>query len=683
MKTIPYLGKILILFVFIVLVQSCGKNDDDASPNTDDEISNSDDVDPNEPIPIPNIVELAETVDMLSILVDALETADSGLTEALSADGQLTVFAPTNDAFNNLLNQLEGYEDLDDFDEAEEKAVLAEILKYHVISGTTAFSTNLSDEQVLGTLQTESITINIDGKVFIQDKTEVLAEVVSADNDASNGVVHIINKILLPQAVLDILFPKPTVVELVVEADELSLLEEAVLKVGLNNDLSADGPFTVFAPTNKAIEELFELLGDSFNSFDDFDNFLELQILEQILLYHVVPNNLTSADLVPGTLETLLEGETIEVVASGDSFVIDDASSVDANLIDIDKEGSNGVVHSIDKILIPQEVQDFLDTLNPDDSTAGIPTIKELVEDSEELVFLKEALEITGLLDTLGEDGPYTIFAPTSNTVNLLFGLLGNSISSLEDFDLDFEIDLLRKILSYHIVPGVFTSSDLTIGSVTTLLPEDVLEIGFVGGSFFLQDAIGLNVDFLITDIPAGNGLIHTIDRVLVPQSVIDGIVSKTESTIIEVVESLENHDLFISAFMMTRDSFEDVMNGAEFTFFLPTNQAFLELFDQLDGIDSLADFNTEEEVRLLGKILTYHCIDGTKVKYSDLFDNQELITFQGEKLDINTNTSVYVLDKTGELAKVKIPDTELLNGVLHIIDKVLLPQAALEQISS
>ncbi|MBS9463745.1 fasciclin domain-containing protein [Flagellimonas sp. 389] len=677
MKNIPHLGKSLVVLILVLFISSCSKNDD-ANPKTDDEIGNTDD----DPTTLPNIVALAESVDMLSTLMDAIELADADLVQTLSADGQLTIFAPTNDAFNALLDQLEGFEKLEDFDEEEEKALLAEILKYHVISGTVALSSDLSDGKVLETLQTESLKVNVDGSVFITDKTDDLSEVVSADNNASNGVVHIVDKVLVPQAALDILFPKPSIVEIVVETEQLSLLEEAVLKVGLDEDLNAEGPFTLFAPTDKAIEELFELLGDSFTSFDDFDNFLELQILKQILLYHVVSGNITSNELSPGTVPTLLENENIEVIASNDTFVIGDASDIDANLEEIDKEASNGVVHIIDKILIPQEVQDFLDALNPDDPNTGIPTIKELLEDSDELTFLKEALELTGLLDTLGEEGPYTVFAPTGETINFLFGLLGESFTKLEDFDLDFEIDLLRQVLSYHVVPGVFTANDLVIGDLNTLLNDDTIAVGYVNNAFFLQDALGLNVSFRVTDIPAGNGVIHTINRVMVPQSVIDTIVSRTESTITRILDRLdpEHKELAIAACLLVHESFEDILN-TEFTFFLPTNQAFLDLFDQLDGIDSLADFDTEEELKLLGTILTYHYIEGTKAKSTQLTNGQELITYQGEKLNINTNGGIQLIDQTGEPSNVTSPDIEVLSGVIHIVDKVLLPKQALNKL--
>ncbi|PRX55498.1 fasciclin domain-containing protein [Flagellimonas meridianipacifica] len=680
MKTIPHLRKFLLVFVLSLFVFACSNNDDDANPGTDDAIGNTDDdVTPS----LPNIVELAESVDVLSTLLDAIEAADPTIADALAGDGPFTVFAPTNDAFNDLLNQLDDFDGFDDFDEDAEQQLLASILQYHVISGTEAFSNNLSDGTVLTTLQTEEITVNVDGGVFIEDKTEELAEVVSADNDASNGVVHIINKVLLPQEVLDALFPKPSIVELVVETEELSLLEEAVIKANLVDALNAEGPFTVFAPTNAAIEELFELLGDSFTSFDDFDNFLELQILEQILLYHAVPGNVTSSDLAPGMINTLLQDETLEIISDGNTFVISDASDIDANILSPDQEASNGVVHVIDKILIPQEIQDFLDMLNPDDPDSGLPTIREIVESTDELDFLREALEITGLLETLGEDGPFTVFAPTNETITLLFALIGGSFGDLNEFNLDFEIDLLRQVLSYHVVPGIVTSGDLTPGTVTTLLPNDGFEIVNNNGEFALIDGLHLPVDLLLTDIPAANGVIHTIDRILIPESVIQTVLSETEQNLLELIENLGECDEFIYAFMLVRDRFEEVLQSQEFTFFLPTNQAFLELFDELDGIDSLADFDTTEELELLGTILLYHLVPETTAFANDLFNNQELESIQGERLNIMINNGVFILDKTADPARVTSPDIEVFSGVIHIIDKVLLPQEALNQLSS
>ncbi len=154
----------------------------------------------------PDIVELAQSVDNLSLLVEALIQADAGLVEALQGDGPFTVFAPTNEAFVNLLHALgSNYNSLEDFDTDEEKALLAQLLSYHVVAGNAVASEDLTDHQVIETLQGESITVRLNHGVFIQDKTHVNAQVIGADNEASNGIVHIINKVLIPQEIIDAL----------------------------------------------------------------------------------------------------------------------------------------------------------------------------------------------------------------------------------------------------------------------------------------------------------------------------------------------------------------------------------------------------------------------------------------------------------------------------------------------
>ncbi|MEM9001853.1 MAG: fasciclin domain-containing protein, partial [Bacteroidota bacterium] len=156
--------------------------------------------------PLPNIVELAQSVNQLSILVEALVQADAGLVEALAGDGPFTVFAPDNHAFEDLFHVLgRNYHDISDFDTPTEKEILAKILTYHVVAGAQEASTDLFDHQELMTLQGESVFININHGIAIRDKTHIDANVTDADNLASNGIVHLIDKILLPQEVIDIL----------------------------------------------------------------------------------------------------------------------------------------------------------------------------------------------------------------------------------------------------------------------------------------------------------------------------------------------------------------------------------------------------------------------------------------------------------------------------------------------
>lgn len=312
-----------------------------------------------------NIVQVAQATADLSLLVDALlktdESDDYDYVTTLSADGPFTVFAPTNTAFAALLEDLDGYASLADFDDEADKEVLATILEYHVVVGAAAFSTDLSDGQMITTLQGEDITVNLDGGVLISDATEVDAEVVLADVEASNGVVHVIDKVLLPQAIIDALNAQ-TIVDLALETDDLSSLVGALVQAdaGLVDTLGSDGPFTVFAPTNAAFQAVLDALGDDYNSLEDFDTMAEKEILATILTYHVVAGTAAfSTDLSDGQMITTVQGEDVTISIDGGVFV-SDATMDMAEVVLADVEADNGVVHVIDKVLLPQEAIDAL-----------------------------------------------------------------------------------------------------------------------------------------------------------------------------------------------------------------------------------------------------------------------------------------------------------------------------------
>jgi uncharacterized surface protein with fasciclin (FAS1) repeats len=251
---------------------------------------------------------------------------------------------------------------LADFDTPEEKALLAQILKYHVVAGAAAFSGDLSDGQMIETAQGESVAVSLTGGVFIQDKTDVDAAVAAADIVASNGVVHVIDKVLLPQEALDALMPTPNIVELAMDTDFLSLLVGALVQAdaGLVDLLQTDGPFTVFAPTDTAFAALLDALGDNYNSLADFDTPEEKALLAQILKYHVVAGAAAfSGDLSDGQMIPTAQGESITVSLTGGVF-IQDKTDVDATVGPADIAAANGVVHVIDKVLLPQEAIDAL-----------------------------------------------------------------------------------------------------------------------------------------------------------------------------------------------------------------------------------------------------------------------------------------------------------------------------------
>jgi uncharacterized surface protein with fasciclin (FAS1) repeats len=674
-KTFPF-KQFLSILAIVLLVWSCEKDNDNETQKSADL----------------NIVETAAGEEALSSLVAALTTADNSegtdLVATLSGNGPFTVFAPTNEAFTTLLGQLDGFDSLEDFDTDEERAILTTILTYHVVSGVAAKSTDLTNGQSIETFQGESVSVNLEGGVFIQDATDTDAQVILPDVETSNGVVHVIDKVLLPQAIIDALNNGEmendlgTLVDIVVATDALSSLEGAVLKAELAGTLASEGPFTVFAPTNEAFVALLEALGDQYNSLEDFDTAEEIALLKDILLYHVIAGaSVKEADLAESSVGTALEGNSIEIIASGETFVLGDASDVDANITATDIMASNGVAHVIDKVLLPQAALDFLAGLQ-------LKSIVDTAVATDDLSLLVDALgqANAGLVETLNGEGPFTVFAPTNAAFAALLDTLGEDFNSLADFDTEVEKALLVKVLTYHVVAGTAAfSADLSNGQLIESFQGENVGINLKDGTVHIEDATDTNATVVIPDVEASNGVVHVIDKVLLPQEVLDALAAMSLNTIVEIAIATNDLSLLVSALGQADAGLVETLGGAgPFTVFAPTNAAFVDLLDTLgDDFNSLSDFDTAEEKALLVKVLTYHVVAGTAAFSTDLSNGQHIETFQGENVGINIKDgTVHIEDATDDNAAVVMPDIEASNGVVHVINKVLLPQEVLDALT-
>ncbi len=281
----------------------------------------------------PTIVEIAASNEDFSTLVAAVQAA--GLADTLAGEGDFTVFAPTNDAFDALFASLGiAPEDL-----LADKPLLTEVLLYHVALG------ELTSEEVayLGELRMANgdlSTISVrDGSPYIND-----ARIIATDIMASNGVIHVIDAVILPSGV-----PAPVgavdanIVEVAVANEGFSTLVAAVQAADLAGTLSGNGPFTVFAPTNDAFNKTLGELGLS--AEDVLGN---KELLTNILLYHVAAGALDAQDVLGMGEITMLNGEvaTAEVV-DGVAYIAGVPIS-NANI-----RTSNGIIHVIDAVMIP------------------------------------------------------------------------------------------------------------------------------------------------------------------------------------------------------------------------------------------------------------------------------------------------------------------------------------------
>ena len=252
--------------------------------------------------PTQNIVQLASATPDLSTLVAAVKAA--GLVDTLSSKGPFTVFAPTNEAFAKLPKAT-----LDNLLKPENKQQLVDILTYHVAPGDFK-QADMMDMGSVQTVEGKNVTVRVVGKdVFLNS-----AKITAADNKASNGIVHIIDEVLMPSNAppTPVPAPLPSIPALATADKDLSTLVAALKAADLVDTLSGKGPFTVFAPTNEAFAKLPK---------GTLDNLLKPENKKQlvdILTYHVAAADVHKADLMDMDMLQTVEGKKVTVrVADG------------------------------------------------------------------------------------------------------------------------------------------------------------------------------------------------------------------------------------------------------------------------------------------------------------------------------------------------------------------------------
>ena len=463
-------------------------------------------------------------------LVAAL--AHAGLVDDLQAQGPFTVFAPTDDAF-----AAAGI-DLSTFDTDEENATLADILTYHVYVGAVE-AAQVTDGMTATMLNGDDATFTVTNEsVMIGDATVTMADVM-----ASNGIIHVIDKVLMPPAdLVDI----PTVAQGTGIHDSLVA---AVIQAELLSTLQGEGPFTVFAPTDDA----FTAAGIDLAALDNDEG---KAALTDILLYHVVSGAVPSSAVTDGMVAAAVNGDDL-TFSVGNGVMVNDANVVLADVM-----ASNGIIHVIDKVLIPPVpvteadgdicYNSFTNTIAAGASfdecmsyayyvdyemngqtftgcynlaTHTLTTVSQ--EECEAYMWtpamdiamtaqsttihnsLVAALAQAELVATVQGDGPFTVFAPTDDA----FAEAGIDLAALDNEE---GKALLTDILLYHVVSGAVPSSAVTDGLVAAAVNGDDLTFS-VGEGVMVNDA-----NVVLADVPASNGVIHVIDKVLMPPAEVD-----------------------------------------------------------------------------------------------------------------------------------------------------------------
>ena len=526
-------------------------------------------------------------------LVAALAQVD--LVTTLQGQGPFTVFAPTDQAF------ADAGIDLSTFDTDEENATLVDILLYHVYSGAV-YASDVTDGLVVEMVNGDNAMFTVtDGTVMIEDAT-----VTSADVMASNGVIHVIDKVLMPpvpytgigicyntathmivagasmeecgaymylenysmggqeftgcyntitHAMADttqqicesyVWTPPVDIATTAMTTGIHNSLVGALSISGLVTTLQGDGPFTVFAPSDQAF-------ADAGIDLAAFTTDEDIATLTDILLYHVYSGAVNAADVTDGLTVAMVNGDDASFTVSDGTVMVGDATVVLA-----DVPASNGVIHVIDKVLMPPvpiteadgdicyniathtisagasftECMSYMYVVDYEMAgqtfTGCYNTVTHQLSDVSEDVCgsymwtpavdiamtasattihnsLVAALTQAELVTTLQGDGPFTVFAPSDQA-------FADAGIDLDAFTTDEEIATLTDILLYHVYSGAVNAADVTDGLTVAMVNGDDASFTVSDGTVMVGDAT-----VTLADVPASNGVIYVIDKVLMP----------------------------------------------------------------------------------------------------------------------------------------------------------------------
>nr|AHN05555.1 transforming growth factor beta induced protein [Branchiostoma belcheri] len=554
-------------------------------------------------LPLKNIPATLEDTGADTML---LYTTRAGLTDQLENEGAFTVFAPSNEAWAELPQEVI------DALVSNVNVELRNALLYHMAEGVEEIK-DFSNDRMLRTLYRNSpMRINNYGDSIY---TVNCGRILRPNQRATNGIVHIIDKVVTPTT--------GTIDDFVSNNDRFATLRTAITAAGLSEMIQGEGPFTLFAPTNEAFnkippETLNRILGDA-------------DSLDALLKYHILDSGFCSAFITRRHKLRTMEGSRVNVSCGrgevGDEFRVNQ----EVKIVESDIVTDNGIIHVIDSVLIPNAAK------NVAEMSQGVapPAINEYLSSS-------------GIIDEMAEGGPWTILAPTDQA----FEALPADVQSRLATDTAFQ----KEIIGRHIVEGQLTGRKLIQGQDLRAIDGDTtLRTSLYRKTFCIDNACAYKGDH-----EANNGAVILIDRVLMP----------AEGSLWDLIDKDGSFSTLKTA-IQTAGLVDVFKNPAVFTVFAPTNEAFENL--PAGALDELLA-NSED----LANLLQYHVIGQMwhrkamrpNIKY-------RLPSVQGEKLELvrakDEESNEYVVTINGK-AKITQGETLASNGLLHVIDQVLVP---------
>ena len=276
--------------------------------------------------------------------------------------------------------------------------------------------------------------------------------------------------------------------------------------------------------------------------------------------------------------------------------------------------------------------------------------IVDVLSDYSEYSLLVEAVQAAGLVDTLKGRGPFTVFAPTNTAFVNLLGELKTTKDALFA-----DKPLLTAVLTYHVLAARVPAADIPFGRAITTVETGIFKIDNVGGPV-ITDERNRTANITVTNLYASNGVIHGIDKVILPG----------DKDIVATAQSIPDFSILVEA-VVAADLVSTLQGAGPFTVFAPTNAAFAAALSELDVRKDDLFANTE----LLTQILTYHVVPARVLK-AEVPLNTNITTVEGTAFQVNS--SLQIVDVANRLPNIVTTDVLTSNGVIHVIDRVILP---------
>ncbi|XP_045896667.1 periostin-like isoform X1 [Micropterus dolomieu] len=511
----------------------------------------------------------------------------SKLREEIEGKGSYTMFAPNNDAWDQL-------------DPTIRSALVSNVnielynaLHFHMVNRRLLTKDMKNDMTVTSMYNDLGLYINHYSTGVV---TVNCARIVHGNQVATNGVVHVIDRVITAVG--------NTIKDVLDNRDELSSFSAAVLASGMMDKLDQSGHYTLFAPTNEAFNKL---------SPGHLERIMEDKaVIVALVNYHLLNSVQCAEAIMAGSVYETAEGSTIEIGCDGDSLTVNGINMV----LKKDIVTTNGVIHLIDQVLIPDSAKEG----------------KELMGDSQST--FSDMVSELGLAASLGPKTEYTLLAPLNTAFT-------NEVKSTDQ-------NLLRLILENHIVKFKVKLSELYNGQLLETLAGKLLRV------FIYRTAVCIENACMVRGSKEGSkSAVHVMKSLIRP----------AEKSIYQLLVADGRFKIFLSL-METAGLTGLLKQEGSYTVFAPTDDAF-------DGLSREDLALLKSDLNALRIILLYHFSNGIFINGGLEGGVTNLLkTLQGNNLQVlSVNNSIHV-------NSVDVPKSDLMakNGVIHVVKNVLYP---------